>query len=161
MNFALNKKLIPNITDLFEFEHFLDVKLMAYLDSSIILPEDVSYLGTENPYYVDGNAQDIFIKSSINPTSKYNSNLVGLKGMNKCVYIDWFNIDKAQTFWSQALENYIEDVPFDGLWTQNNEATNDIQGEVDLSKPRPTPTLERKLEASASSFDTNWFTVDA
>lgn len=29
------------------------------------------------------------------------------------------------------------DVPFDGLWTQNNEATNDIQGEVNLSeKPK-------------------------
>lgn len=83
-----------------QLEQFMHVKLMGWLDPSIILPEHVTYLDTENPYYVDGNAQDIFIKSSINPTSKYNSNLVGLKGMGKCVYIDWFNIDKAQTFWS-------------------------------------------------------------
>ena len=99
-NFALNKKLIPNITELQAFEYFMHIKLMGWIDSSIILPEDVSYLYSENPWYVDGNAQDIFIKSSINPTAKYNSNLVGVKGLNKCVYIDWFNMDKARTFWN-------------------------------------------------------------
>ena len=61
------------------------------------------------------------------------------------MYIDWFNLNKARTYWTQALENYLQDVPFDGLWTQNNEATNDVQGEVNLDKP---PALERKLEES-------------
>ena len=99
-NFALNKTLIPNITDLQLLEQFMHIKLMGWIDPSIILPEDVSNITTENPYYVYGNDQDIFIKSSINPSSKYNSNLVGLKGLNKCVYLDWFNVDKVRTFWT-------------------------------------------------------------
>jgi len=133
--------------------------MIAYLDSTIILPENVTFENTENPYYVDGNAYDVFLKSSINPTTKYNSNLVGLKGLNKCVYIDWFNIARVRTFWFQALENYLMDVPFDGLWTQNNEATNDVQGEMKLGE---TPKLEqqrRMLAASKDYFDNKWFTA--
>lgn len=133
--------------------------MIAYLDSTIILPENVTFENTENPYYVDGNAYDVFLKSSINPNTKYNSNLVGLKGLNKCVYIDWFNIARVRTFWFQALENYLMDVPFDGLWTQNNEATNDVQGEMKLGE---TPKLEqqrRMLAASKDYFDNKWFTA--
>ena len=66
--------------------------MIAYLDSTIILPENVTYLDSDNPFYVDGDAYDVFIKSSFNPSVKYNSNLVGVKGLSKCVYIDWFNI---------------------------------------------------------------------
>lgn len=55
--------------------------MMGYLDPTIILPENVTYMDTENPSYVDGNAYDVFIKSSINPSTKYNSNLIGLKGL--------------------------------------------------------------------------------
>jgi hypothetical protein len=44
-------------------EHFMHVKLVAWVDPTIILPENMTSLDTENPYYVDGNAQDIFIKS--------------------------------------------------------------------------------------------------
>jgi hypothetical protein len=133
--------------------------MIAYLDSTIILPENVTFENTENPYYVDGNAYDVFLKSSINPTTKYNSNLVGLKGLNKCVYIDWFNMARVRTFWFQALENYLNDVPFDGLWTQNNEATNDVQGEMKVGE---TPKLEqqrRMLAASKDYFDNKWFTT--
>jgi hypothetical protein len=133
--------------------------MIAYLDSTIILPENVTFENTENPYYVDGNAYDVFLKSSINPTTKYNSNLVGLKGLNKCVYIDWFNMARVRTFWFQALENYLNDVPFDGLWTQNNEATNDVQGEMKVGE---TPKLEqqrRMLAASKDYFDNKWFTA--
>jgi len=149
---------MTNITDLRLLETFIHIKMIGYLDPSIILPENVTYFDTENPFYVDGNAYDVFIKSSINPSSKYNSNLVGLKGLNKCVYIDWFNIERARTFWNQALEKYIMDVPFDGLWTQNNEAPNDVQGEVNLTEKPKLEQERRILGASKDFFDTNWFT---
>jgi alpha-glucosidase (family GH31 glycosyl hydrolase) len=62
--------------------------------------------------------------------------LIGQKGLGKCVYIDWFNIDKAQAYWFKSLLDYLIDIPVDGLWTQNNEATNDIQGEIKLNETK-------------------------
>jgi|NOAtaT_7_FD_contig_111_305809_length_2024_multi_3_in_0_out_0_5 hypothetical protein len=31
--------------------------------------------------------------------------------------MDWFNIERAGTFWNQAMESYLTDIPVDGLWT--------------------------------------------
>jgi alpha-glucosidase (family GH31 glycosyl hydrolase) len=130
-NFELRSDLIPNLTALrHSSAQFRNIKIVGYVDPTIIVPENVSYADTENIYYVDGNAQGIFVKSSISDNGKYGKNLIGQRGNRQCVYLDWFQYSSTQTFWNQAIENYLTSVQFDGLWTQNNEATNDVPGEI-------------------------------
>jgi len=68
-----------------------NVKLVAFVDSVIYAPEDVSST-SKNQIYLEGNQRKLYIKSSINNSTKYGNNLVASKSLKKCVYIDWFKL---------------------------------------------------------------------
>ena len=55
-----------------------------------------------NPIYIEGNKQQVFIKSGIRSAGsfEFSGNLVGKKSTGqKCVYIDWFNLTSAPLYW--------------------------------------------------------------
>jgi alpha-glucosidase (family GH31 glycosyl hydrolase) len=134
-NFFLDEELITNITGLRFVLDIERIKLIAYVDAAVYAPDKLEGVEPENPAYNDGNIVNAFIKSTHLPNDTYSNNLVGLRGLKKCVYIDWFNMDKTSTYWYQQLEQYYSRVPFDGLWTTNNDAYNEAQGELNLRPP--------------------------
>jgi alpha-glucosidase (family GH31 glycosyl hydrolase) len=100
-NFMLNEELISNITALRFVLDTYNTKLVAFIDAAVYAPEDTDVLKAENPTYFDGLRFDTFIKSTHKPNSTYSNNLLGLRGLKKCVYVDWFNQDKSTVFWFQ------------------------------------------------------------
>lgn len=80
--------------------------------------------------------------------------------MKKCVYIDWFKVGEPLSFWERNLQAYHKVIDFDGVWTTNNEAYTDIQGELFVDAPikQEEAHYKRFLAASNNSqYDTTWF----
>jgi len=145
-NFALDGSLIPNTTTLRNDLDAFNIKLVAFIDPTIIAPDNVLANETKNPVYTDGNQSGIFIKSTHTPSKKYSNNLVGLKNTKKCVFIDWFNEAEAYNFWHRKLEGYHKTIAFDGVWTTENEGYSDAQGELNMDEPPgPAPKVSRNL----------------
>lgn len=170
-NFALDEELISNVKDLkFALAQY-KTKMIAYVDAAVYAPDITDPLKSENPTYVNGTLAHVFIKSTHKPNSTYSNNLVGLRGLKKCVYIDWFNHEKTLAFWSQELTNYLNEVDFDGLWTTMNEPYSAVQGELDLSPITPPQnqsnttnvtmtTRRRRVLQAQPQFDKSWFIVN-
>ena len=133
-NFQLNPDMIPEPKYLRERLSQQNVKLVAFLDPTIYAPEDVSNK-TKNMAYLEGNQRNLFIKSSMHVSKDYSNNLVAAKGLKKCVYIDWFKVGEPLSFWERNLQAYHKVIDFDGVWTTNNEAYTDIQGELFIDAP--------------------------
>lgn len=55
--------------------------------------------------------------------------LVNMKNNKPVVYLDWLN-DQCKDFWTQQVQEYQKNVPFDGVWTTMNEPFADDAGEV-------------------------------
>ena len=75
-----------------------------------------------------GNSDDVFIKSSLYQSKKYNGNLISKVWPDTAVFVDWFN-DKCMNVWAQGLYDLHNLVPFDGIWIDMNEPTTFIHGE--------------------------------
>lgn len=88
-NFKLNSNLISDPKDLKSKLSEQNVKLVAFVDSTIYAPEDTTNL-TKNMPYLEGNQRNLFIKSTVHSSKKYSNNLVAAKSQKNCVYIDWF-----------------------------------------------------------------------
>lgn len=48
----------------------------------------------------------------------------------KAVFIDWLH-DKCPNTWNMGLGDLYQNLPYDGLWLDMNEATTFANGEVD------------------------------
>jgi hypothetical protein len=153
-NFALNAESIDNATALRFVLTEYKTKLIAFIDSAVYAPDEIDPVKSENPTYIEGLGADIFIKSTNFQNTKYNGYLVNLRSLKMCVYIDWFNYDNVQTFWSQQIERYYNVIPFDGLWTFANEAYGLAQGEENLNGESSTA---RRLQATDGGYDTDWY----
>jgi hypothetical protein len=98
--------LIPQLGDLLLDLHVNGQKLIANVDSKILVPPHFDNQSTtENVYYMRGDSMNVFVKSSMPAASQHNGNLLG-KGRNAaiCTYIDWFNKDgNASIFLHQGL----------------------------------------------------------
>ena len=147
-SFSLDSVLIPNTTELRQDLNSFDVKLIAYIDSTIIAPDDVTLETTTNPAYVVGNASGLFIKSTHFSSKNYSGNLVASRNIQKCVYVDWFKTGQVFNYWFRNIQAYHREVDFDGLWTTDNEAYSDVQGEINVDSPVMTETA-RRLQAAA------------
>ena len=129
MNFALNKTLITDLAALKTSLTASNMRLVAFIDSTIFAPANIDFFKTENVHYLDGDSVGAFIKSThfvtSNPMdSKYHNNLVGIlndETNQQCVYIDWFNFVDTPVYWRQRVEKYFDEIQFDGLWTTGNE----------------------------------------
>ena len=157
-SFALDRSMITNATELKEDLKAFKIKLVAFVDSTIYAPDDVTLEKSKNPAYVEGNSSGIFIKSSHFSSTNYSGNLVAVRSLQKCVYVDWFQ-PNVYSYWFKNLQNYHREVDFDGVWTTNNEAYTDIQGEINMDALNKATT--HNLQAGGlgeSQYDTNWFT---
>ena len=136
-NFGIDSEFIFNATELKMALNDTHVKLVAYIDSTIIAPEAVTLNETKNPAYYLGNEKNLFIKSTHFGSTKYNNNLVATKSLQKCVYVDWFKTGEVDSYWFKELQEFHKIIDFDGVWTTNNEAYTDIQGEINVEeKPK-------------------------
>ena len=68
---------------------------MVIIDAAIYA-EDVS---SANKYYTMGNEDNIFIKSGMYTSKKYNNNLISKVWPETAVFVDWFN-EKCMNTWS-------------------------------------------------------------
>lgn len=88
-----------------------------------------------------GNADNVFIKSSLYNSAKYNGNLISKVWPDTAVFIDWFN-EKCINVWSTGLSDLYALVNYDGLWIDMNEPTTFQDGEKVPDDVTPTkPTL--------------------
>lgn len=138
-------------------------RLVAYVDAAVNVKDR-----TKNAVYKSGKNVDGFIKSNINQGNP-DGYLVNQKQGKNVVYVDWLN-PKAQTFWSNQVQGYQQNVNFDGLWTTMNEPFGDVSGEISQESAKQQ-TPERLLEAiqadspraivkdggEESPYDQSWF----
>jgi len=77
----LNTTLITNVTELKQTLSQRGQRLIAYLDSAIYAPEHTQFNNTEDFFYWEGDAYNVFIKTTWNqsPNHTYNNNLLGIR----------------------------------------------------------------------------------
>jgi alpha-glucosidase (family GH31 glycosyl hydrolase) len=130
----------------------LNVRLVAYIDPAVKVNDR-----TNNPTYQAGASANAFIKSTMfggNPGSY----LVNQRNGKNVVYPDWMN-DKCINFWSTQVNQYQQQVPFDGLWTTMNEPFGEVSGEIS------TNTLQEFIDSpdyativgDNQTYDQSWF----
>ncbi len=67
-----------------------------------------------------GNKDDIFIKSALYKSEKYNNNLINQVWPDIAVFVDWFNPNSTRMWW-EGLRDLYKQLPYDGLWIDMNE----------------------------------------
>jgi alpha-glucosidase (family GH31 glycosyl hydrolase) len=86
------------------------------------------------------------------------SYLVNQRNGKNVVYPDWMN-DQCINFWSTQVNQYQQQVPFDGLWTTMNEPFGEVSGEIS------TNTLQEFIDSpdyativgDNQTYDQSWF----
>jgi len=157
-NFGYNSNLIPNLPALLIDLNVNGQKLIANVDSSILVPAHFDNESTtENVYYVRGDAMNVFVKSSMPAASLHNGNLLGKRrDGGVCTYLDWFNKDgNASIFLQQGLSDLLikSGVFFDGVFMADNEPYSIVQGEYLPQQPQA-----RALEGEEQPFyDNKWY----
>jgi len=110
-----------------------------------------------NKYYKAALEKNALIKSSINPnaTDGALTSAVWPNGGGeqfKTVFLDWFSKDAAEV-WNMGLNDTYNQVNFDGLWLDMNEATGICNGECVDGKPGNTSLFEKnKVEEEKFFF---------
>lgn len=111
-------KDLPNFVKLLRDQHWVPVIPAA-------IPQRIGQIAGEQPYhpYTDGLYQNIFLNAS----AKIQQPFTGWQYADDAVYIDWTH-ENATVFWSDWLDKLQQDVGFDGVWLDMNEATNFCDG---------------------------------
>lgn len=138
VDFTVNKTAFPNIGALADDLHAHDQHLIPIIDAAISA-EDLS-----NPFYSQGNKDDVFIKSGIYNNAKYNGNLINKVWPKVAVFVDWFN-DKCTNMWFMGLDTLYQETKYDGIWIDMNEPWGFETAELN---PDHIPTSEPTLKES-------------
>jgi alpha-glucosidase (family GH31 glycosyl hydrolase) len=105
-----------NFQDLGSFVTEIQGKNLSYVP--IV---DAGIAKRDYPAYNDGIAQDVFIKAPAGDP------FIGRVWPNDAVYPDFFN-PNTTGWWGAALKGFHDQVPFNGLWLDMNEASNFCNG---------------------------------
>jgi alpha-glucosidase len=124
-DFTVDKAAFPDLIGLGKKLHDANQKLVVIIDAAVSA-EDIS---ENNKYYTQGNKDDIFIKSGLYKSAKYNNNLITHVWPKQAVFVDWFH-EKSSIMWNQGLYDLYEQVPYDGIWIDMNEPTSFVNGEL-------------------------------
>jgi alpha-glucosidase len=87
VDFTVNFTAFNKIGSLADSLHNSGRRLVVIIDAAMSA-EDVT---SNNKFYTKGNFDDIFIKSSLYNSKKYNGNLIASVWPKTAVFIDWFN----------------------------------------------------------------------
>ena len=101
-----------------DFVNHLHDKKMRYvpiIDAGIAKREDYDV-------YADGAKEGIYIMDGRNQSPS-----VGRVWPGDAVWPDWFN-PNAAPWWQKWVQSFWDQVPFDGLWLDMNEASNFCNG---------------------------------
>jgi alpha-glucosidase (family GH31 glycosyl hydrolase) len=156
VDFTVDKKNFPNVPALADDLHAHDQHLIPIIDAAISA-EDLN-----NPYYSQGNSDDIFIKSTKYNSTKYNNNLINQVWPKVSVFVDWFN-NKCTNMWFQGLDDLFNRTLNDGVWIDMNEPWGFQTAEIDPSKnAAETPSEVRPhrrflLESATGDKNYDWY----
>jgi len=114
VDFTVDTKKFPTLPKFIGKLHANKQQIIPIIDAGISA-EDL-----KNKYYSMGNKDDIFIKSGLYKSTKYNNNLINEVWPKIAVFVDWFN-DKCINMWSQGLHDLYDQLPYDGIWIDMNE----------------------------------------
>ena len=92
--------------------HSKDMKFVPIIDAGISQRDNGEYEA-----YMDGKDKDIFLKNDAGEI------LTSRVWPNDAVFPDWFN-DNTTSWWHSWLTKLYNQVKFDGLWLDMNEASN-------------------------------------
>ena len=87
------------------------VRYVAILDAGIKIDENY-------PYFEKGMKDNLFIRSA-----QTHQPVVGTVWPGYCVFPDFFN-PKTEELWHEGLQDLYDLVPFDGIWLDMNEISN-------------------------------------
>lgn len=114
VDFTVNPVNFTNLPQFVKKLHDNKQQIIPIIDAGISA-EDIN-----NKYYKIGNTDDIFIKSGIHKSTKYNNNLINEVWPKIAVFVDWFN-QKCTNMWFTGLRDLYEKLPYDGIWIDMNE----------------------------------------
>ena len=122
-NFVLNQTSYPvsNVTKFIQSLQLLGKHYVPIVDAGIA--QNTSY-----STYTQGLAQNVYIQSPYNITTPPTPT-VGVVWPGNATFVDWLN-PNATPFWTAQLKTFQNTVAFSGLWTDMNENSNFINGEV-------------------------------
>jgi alpha-glucosidase len=139
-DFTVNETAFPKLYELADRLHNNSQKLVLIVDAAISA-EDAS---ANNTYFTMGQKDNIFIKSSMYKSDKYNNTLLAKVWPEVAVFVDWWN-PKCMNMWSTGLKDLYDKVQYDGLWIDMNEPTTFNHGELDHSKVKTSTQTPRFL----------------
>jgi alpha-glucosidase (family GH31 glycosyl hydrolase) len=96
VDFTVNTTAFKNLSGLAKSLHDNKQQIIPIIDAGISAED------TSNTYYAMGNSDDIFIKSGLYKSQKYNNNLINQVWPKIAVFVDWFN-DKSTNMWFKGL----------------------------------------------------------
>lgn len=140
-DFTVNTTTFPNLKVWSQNLHKNNQKLSVVLDGSL------SSDNFENYYYSQASLQKVLLKSAINPG--WLTNTVWSK---KSVFLDFMN-DQAALIWMHGINSLFDEVEFDGLWLDMNEATGLCDGECVNGFIKTTKTSEKRRSLKEKIFE--------
>lgn len=114
VDFTVNTTAFKNLSGLAKSLHDNKQQIIPIIDAGISAED------TSNTYYAMGNSDDIFIKSGLYKSQKYNNNLINQVWPKIAVFVDWFN-NKSTNMWFKGLQDLYNQFDYDGIWIDMNE----------------------------------------
>lgn len=119
-DFTVDSTNFAGLGSLVQSLHGMNKHYVPILDSGI---SNANYAG-----YINGTAMNVFLPSPITPNQPYTATA----WPGSSVWVDWNSVN-ATTYWGNALYSLYNQVNFDGLWLDMNEATTFCNGECGVN----------------------------
>jgi len=156
-DFTVDTETFPRLKELAKRLHDNGQRLVVIIDAAVYAGD----VTKNNKYYTIGNEDDVFIKSGLYTSEKYNNNLISKVWPETAVFVDWFN-DKCMNMWTTGLSDLYDLVEYDGIWIDMNEPTTFWHGEKtpeDAKKivVNKTTTESSKRFLSTEEPENTWY----
>jgi alpha-glucosidase (family GH31 glycosyl hydrolase) len=153
VDFTVNPVNFTNLPQFIKKLHDNKQQIVPIIDAGISA-EDIN-----NKYYKIGNTDDIFIKSGIHKSTKYNNNLINEVWPKIAVFVDWFN-QKCTNMWFTGLRDLYDKLPYDGIWIDMNEPWGFQTAELNPNNltDRPRSTEQRSRRSNTLLFNIKYRT---
>jgi len=153
-DFTYDKVNFDGLGDFVKDLHDKQMHYIPIIDAGIAIRENEQQDGEKYEAYMDGMQEDIFIKD---PEGKV---AVGQVWATDAAFPDFFN-PKTSAWWSKWLTNFHNEVEFDGVWEDMNEASNFCAGVCYASQESSMPVRnrlpyvpsQRNLESKSLALD--------